>query len=227
MLTWSVVLRSVVAEHGELLLGWLLGILSPAIIESIRRHYRVRRLGDALAQELHELQWRMAAMAYLYRQRACQLDDEFLNWLLGIAQAYEGPEPSHSFVEAVPHLLAIPSVKQRSQPPPDKRRGFGISTAEAPLLSIHLNEIALFPIEAQRWLLQVRKQIGFINQVRDDSRRLHERTFDTLSETNRVIVLDALEENYASIAKVAIQIARLVSNAPRQFKLKARRSSTK
>ena len=42
-------------NHEQLLVGWLLGMLSPAVIEGIRRRRRLKLLERAIALELHEV----------------------------------------------------------------------------------------------------------------------------------------------------------------------------
>ena len=64
-----------------LLLGWLLGLLSPALHERIRRGYRRSELSKALHAELSERRFDMAKVAFLFQTRKGSLPDDFLAWM--------------------------------------------------------------------------------------------------------------------------------------------------
>ena len=46
-----------------ILLGWLMGLLGPGIVERIRRKYRQKELIASVLSELGELQYTMAMLA--------------------------------------------------------------------------------------------------------------------------------------------------------------------
>jgi hypothetical protein len=211
MQNWSDVFKSIFVSHEQLLLGWLLGILSPAIIEEIRRRRRLDRLQRAMALELHELQFMMAMKTFVLRQRKNRLDDEFLGWLDGVIRRYRGSQPHEAFLALVPALLKLP-IPQRGQH--DPKRGFSLSEANAPLLSIHTAEIALLPVESQATLLNISQQLSFFNQQVGGLRVMFDRTFDDLSNTSRENVRQNLEEGYQSLADRAFSIAEIVHSAP-------------
>jgi len=71
-----------------IVLGWLLGLLAPAIVERIRRAYRTADLQAAVFIELHEHQFVMALASYKLRDYTAQLTDDYLNWLAPILANY-------------------------------------------------------------------------------------------------------------------------------------------
>jgi hypothetical protein len=73
-----------------ILLGWLLGLLTPGIAERIRRPYRRRDLMQAVIDEMLGLQFAMAIVAFLIRSRRAELSDAFLDEIVPIIDAYHG-----------------------------------------------------------------------------------------------------------------------------------------
>jgi hypothetical protein len=213
---WSDILKRIFLDHEQLMLGWLLGLLSPAVIEEIRKRRRLRLLEQAMAQELHEVQYMMALKAFVIRQRSAMLDDEFLSWFEQIAASYTGPEPSKQFISMAQALKTLPANRRGAF---DPKKGLTLTDGYAPLLSIHINEIALFPIASQKLLLNVSKEIGFYNQQVAYLRRLFDKTFDDLTEINRKNIQQNLEDGYQFSAQRAVRIADAIKGVPPSLKI--------
>ena len=75
-----------------LLIGWLLGTLSPGIAERIRRKHTQRDLIRSVLAELADLQYTMALVAHSLRTRQAQATDEFLDWLIPIVASLRRAE---------------------------------------------------------------------------------------------------------------------------------------
>lgn len=97
-----------------LLLGWLLGTLSPAISEKIRRRYRAAELKRAIIADLKELRYTMASVSHVLHDHLGLMPDKWLDWVLPILQNYSGPEANPRTVEAVAAI--------RKCPPSDRHR---------------------------------------------------------------------------------------------------------
>ena len=57
-----------------LLVGWLMGLLSPLIVDSIRRRRERKEIKQALITELQELQYRLASGVFLTTQKLGECD---------------------------------------------------------------------------------------------------------------------------------------------------------
>ena len=93
-----------------LLLGWLLGLLSPRIIDAIKARYDRTALIGAIKEEAQDLQYRVAASCFLLRQRYGEITREYLEWLKPKLLAYRGNEPVETvrqFVEGKRSINAI------------------------------------------------------------------------------------------------------------------------
>jgi hypothetical protein len=64
-----------------LIFGWLLGLLSPAIVDEIRRRRETAAVRAALKSELHELRYRLGLAVYFLRMRFGEVDRDFLVWV--------------------------------------------------------------------------------------------------------------------------------------------------
>jgi len=157
----------------------------------------------------------MFLKAFVLRDRAVKLDDDFLVWLNKVGSEYKGKEPIKPFLAMWQDLRKIDqSLRGKFDP----RRGLSLSEGEAPLLSIHTNEIALFSISSQVWLLSVSRQLSLFNQQVVYLRRLFDKTFDNLSDVSRAALRQNLEDGYESLAQRAIAIADLIRSAPPSLK---------
>jgi hypothetical protein len=66
-------------ELPYLLLGWLLGLLSPRIIDAIKAKYARRELASAIHSEAEDLQYRVAITSFLLVQRYGVVSRDYLN----------------------------------------------------------------------------------------------------------------------------------------------------
>jgi len=97
---------------------------------------------------------------------------------------------------------------------PDQKRGLTLTDGDAPLLNIHTNEIALFPVTSQTVLQSITGQLGIYNQQVAYLRRLFDKTFDDLTDINRENVQQNLEQGYEYLAQRSISIANEIKDVP-------------
>lgn len=96
-----------------LLLGWSMGLISPTIIEEIRRRYRRRDLIQAVVDELVGLQYTMAFVALKHRSRNAEVTDDFLDALLPVIESYAGPDRDEAGIAALRRLRERPEDQRR------------------------------------------------------------------------------------------------------------------
>ena len=88
-------------------LGWLLGILSPVIIDKNRRARSIRELKPLLKAELKELQYTLTMVSYDIHMHHSTVDRPYLQWLKSILDKCEGLENSDVIKEFVEHQLTL------------------------------------------------------------------------------------------------------------------------
>jgi len=65
-------------DIASIILGWLLGILSPVIVSRIHRKYAKTDLRKGLVSELDETRYRLVCTSYLLGQSYGKFDKEYL-----------------------------------------------------------------------------------------------------------------------------------------------------
>src|SRR2546428_7651163 len=73
-----------------IIVGWLLGLLGPAIVDSIRKRREAREAKTAIWTELQELQFRLVSTVSQLEMRYGNANKEFLAWLKSVLEKYRG-----------------------------------------------------------------------------------------------------------------------------------------
>ena len=95
------------------IVGWLFGLLTPGIAERIKRPYRRKELTAAIVDEMGSLQYVMAVMACTIRSRYADVSDAFLDEILPMLEAYDGPDRDEKFIEGMKKLRALPEAERK------------------------------------------------------------------------------------------------------------------
>src|SRR5260221_993003 len=134
-----------------LFVGWLMGLLAPAIVDRIRRNYRAAELMEAVVIELRELQYTMALVSFTVRKRLAWMPDEWLAWFEPTVRSYVGPEVSPAFLESVAKLRKASDEDRRLALARnfDPMRGLGLKEYAIPFLAAHAGDISIFPMAFQ------------------------------------------------------------------------------
>jgi len=86
-----------------LLLGWLLGILSPLIIDRVKRHHQKEEFKKGLLVELEDVRYRLAGAVYLISYRFGIYNRDLLNWMHKISIDYNDQKK----LEAIEKLMKL------------------------------------------------------------------------------------------------------------------------
>src|SRR5438046_1190211 len=88
------------------LLGWLLGTLTPGVTEAIRRPKWRAELFAALRSELSELRYKLALVAHNMRGRTGTMSRESLSLIRPIILGYGGTPEDAEFQSAFKRLMS-------------------------------------------------------------------------------------------------------------------------
>lgn len=194
-----------------IVLGWLLGLLAPAIVERIRKGHRSAELMRAIVSDLQELRYQMVCVSYLVRVRNGTLSKDWFDWFAPIALGYSGPNKV-----VLPSFLLdgenFSDAQWRKLPPLDADRGLALKQFSASLLAAHITELSILPIEFQVPLLHVRSKLELFNQHVVHLQRQFDLTFSVSGDTNRTALRANLEDGYKEIGEMAKRVADAVSN---------------
>lgn len=199
------------AELPYLLLGWLLGLLSPRIIDAIKAKYEKRELASAIRSEAEDLQYRVAITSFLLAQRYGDVSRDYLIWLKPKLFQYKGNEPVEAvrkFVEELlkadeGHLLAVAEHLRA-----EEGVGLSLKRFNASLIESSLGTLRNFPVEYQRKIHEFRNQLSVLNQEVERALESQRMTFDSsISEQNHDRLTADLMEKYKIIQGMCMRVS--------------------
>ena len=174
-----------------LILGWLLGLLSPAITDAIRRARENGQSAKAIDSELKDLGYRLATASYAVRSNLGIHDRGALDAYLKVLKSDPTRDETANIVPAVELLLGM-SDEQLSQSNKHLKLNQGavpiLQKFSAPLLDSRISAIWSFDNRYQQDLLSVRTHLSFLNDIVDRSRTCHDFTFAELSKENHELI---------------------------------------
>ena len=90
-----------------LFIGWLFGLLSPVIVDEIRRRRSSKKAKSAIFTELTEIRLKLAFTAYTLAKSFGNWDREFLEWFSSITEIYSGSYEDLKTPNHIKDLLAL------------------------------------------------------------------------------------------------------------------------
>lgn len=197
----------------SLILGWLLGLLSPLIVEHIRSKKHISALAQAIKDEAAELEFRFALTAFLILQHKGEFDAEFLKWMSLVLDRYEGNEPVEVPKRAVKSLQDA-NETQRTQiiqaMAAQPGVGIGLKTFSLSLMNSLIGQTHDFPLPFQRRIHELRNQVHNLNEEVLEARHSHRKTFDeSISESNHKRLVEDLHAKHKFIFTMMVRAAKM------------------
>lgn len=198
-----------------LLVGWLLGLAAPIIVDRIRERRQTAQIKSSVLIELTEIQYKLALTVYELSMRIGIWDRSVLEWLKSILEDYAGVRAEARIAESIERLLACSDKDLAAAAERGKavRIGaVGFRKYNTPFIDGHKGNLALLPTDLQNLLIEVKAQLAILNEQIDDARFFYRKTFDSdISPENYAIVEKNLKGVYADMCQHAQNIADLVS----------------
>lgn len=192
-----------------LALGWLLGLLGPVIVESIKRR-RENALGRAaILNELTELAGVLATAAYGARMHLGTVDRQFLEWLKVTLEQCATTPKLQEFVPRIRTQLAWTDDQLRAigeHMSADEGKGTMLQHYPVPLLDARVSALWSFDTPFQRQLLEIRRNVAILDDVVDRSRKYFDMTFTKLEGNNYQLVAENLTQTCALYAERAMTV---------------------
>ncbi len=197
-------------EIPMILLGWLLGVISPALVEAIRSQRETRLVRSALHEELADLSRRVALACHVVRQFHGTVDRSHLEWLkVALAASSVLPPLDESVAMSLEHQLALndEDLNALSNARAEKHENPGLKKYAAPLLDSRiLNLWQLRPAE-QRALVALRSHLSLLNEEVERSRAYADLTL-TLEGVNHSVAVGNMRSSQESFCKQAVCVVR-------------------
>lgn len=189
------------------LVGWFLGLLGPAIVDSIRRQ-RENKLGRAaILAELHELGGVLAVVVHAVRTQDGNIDREHLQWLKDCVDSGERSADFSNMKTSLTTQLEWSDAEIASYAAFAKKKD-GKSAVmqkyQVPLLDSRVSALWSFDTDFQRRLLEIRQLMHRLDDLVERSRKLQDMTFTNLSDANRPLVEGNIQQTatfYGQTAK--------------------------
>lgn len=197
-------------------LGWLLGILSPVIVDRIRHGREAKELRVALISELTQLRYRLAIAAYFVQMHLGTVDRQFLEWLKPVLEGYDGPDSIEDILKAVNDQLRLTDGKiaafvasQKAKP----EQSITFKKYAVPLLDSRITMLSAFKVAIRDVLLAIRTHLNFLNEEVDEARFYLRHSFDTSpSQNNYAAIRDNLDSSIEHVGKRARSIVDLIGD---------------
>jgi len=195
---------------GAIFFGWLLGLLSPAIVNGIERHYRQREIREGIVTELDDLRFRMASVAWFLEGRFGTYDRALVNWIIPILENYRGPTETTRLLDVVKNQAALDDKQFAAIVAHLKAEpggGLNVKKYRAPYLDANIGQLGIFGEKSRAAILDVRAHLDMFNDEVDEARVNHKLTFKLTDPNNHAAVVQNVEDCYRNLAQKAKHIA--------------------
>ena len=192
-----------------LALGWLFGLLSPAIVEAIKRHRETNLVKVALAAELDEVSYKLALGNNILNEHFGTIDHTYLRWLKEVTANYADPSLVAPLIQGIESQLQLTGeqladlVALRKAP---DHQNVNLQKVVVPLLDARVSSLWHLDSNIQALLLDIRSQVNLLNEIVDQSRYYSGLTFGKLEGGNYALVVENLKGCQRQHAERAKQI---------------------
>jgi len=201
-----------------LVVGWLLGMLSPAVIELIATKRKLEPIKKQVRIECDELSRQLIIITFLCAKDTSSLDVELITWcraeLNRVGSNCEGEEISEILKDlSKSNSSQIQAINNAQR---DKEfEGRSLKKYELPYTMAHTTFIHNFDIETQSIIWEVTNRIQILNQEIDSVREYMFLTFDeSISSDNNIRIVNDIKRKYVFISKscrAIVNVARKLS----------------
>jgi len=192
-----------------IVLGWLLGLLSPHLIELIQKPYRRVQLRRSLFIEVTELQYRFATLCWMLRQARGEVNKSFLEWYKLAIRGYKSRYAPLSVEQGVVALLELNDDQLRAMFP-SKADTFDYPVLKKytlPFLASQVTSLSIFSPEFQRLALEINAKLALVNAEIDTMWFFYTKTFDSsLSNINREAIYQNMRNSRKNIINISQEI---------------------
>jgi hypothetical protein len=195
-------------------LGWLLGMLSPIVVNSITKRHRNIEVRNSILSELDGARLSFASSVYVIESRFGNYDKQLLEWILPVLENYNGPNPTAEMADVIRKHIALPEA-QLTQVAQIKKAKPGSALAvkkyRLPYLEARLADLGGFDETSQATLIDIRTKVDLFNEEVDEARFYFKLTYDSeISDANLRLADESVSNTYRNLALMArVIVARI------------------
>ena len=191
--------------------GWLLGLLSPLIVDHFKSKKQTKEFLETTHVELRDLRYRLAISSFLLELSHGHLTVEFVKWIKPIIDNYEGDEPKEHIKkwiaksikddqETLDKWMEVTRAKEGV--------GAGLKKFQPSYLLSNLDEISKLSPTLQRRFHEFFNHLHYLNEEIQEVRARAIMTFDaSMTEQNYKILTTEIKTKYVLIAKACRRVA--------------------
>ncbi|GAH76864.1 unnamed protein product, partial [marine sediment metagenome] len=149
-----------------LLLGWLLGLISPLLVDEMKKYIKKKVIKTGVLTELKEIKFRLAAIVFSINSKYRMLDRELLNWLRPLIKESEGTYEK-KLLKQIERLVKLDDEQLKAideYTKPHTLSAMSFKKYYLPFLDSKISDLSLFDIELQNKILEIRAQVNFFNE---------------------------------------------------------------
>jgi hypothetical protein len=197
----------------SIMLGWLLGMLSPVIVSRITRHYKKNDLHEGILAEVNNVKTRVVFTAHLLCQAYGEYDRDFVRWCLENVDSKNGKyttvidDYKIQLDYTDEQFIAYRESKKLANSVGQSIKKFYLSFTD-----LHLTDISLFTNEFQLALFELRSRIELLNSEIDLSEKYFFMTFSSdLTEINHALIQRDLIAKYIIIQGMTVRVVEQIN----------------
>lgn len=187
-----------------LIVGWLLGLLAPVIVDAIKNRREVTKIYVAIRSELNEAAYRMTLASYATSTHLGVANHEFLKWVKDSLFLYQGQEPKESVIKTIegellltPELLASINAASAAK----GLEALVLVRFAVPFIDTRISAFHLMPSTLQLQLLSIRADVNLLDDLVNQSKTYFQLTFGKLEDGNHSVVVKNLRGVYDQYIK--------------------------
>lgn len=199
-----------------LILGWLLGLLSPSIINYIQDKQKAIKIKKSLLSEMEECQIIMANVAYLIESKYIAINHKLFDDLINVYENYNGINDYNDKLLRLKKLKTTPKEELETmteiQLYENMDKFLSFKKYDLPYLRSKINDISLLGENVQSNLLQLNFKLNLFNSEVEESKFHYQLTFNSeVSEENQEINKQILKDKQLVILDQIKQIITLIT----------------
>ncbi len=195
---------------GLIIIGWLFGVLTPAVSEFIQKPIHRRQIKKCLDIEFHRLRFQLTSSVSDIGVSRELFDRQILEKFQAMERQDRSPLYDESLHELLDKFLRLSDegLLTALRSGRDPNAAFTFKKLSLPFLSSSLSRLQLFSHDYQRRALEVAADLSLINDSIDYAALNIDRTFDqNFSEHNRKMIMGNVDCAYKTIFSVTLKIA--------------------
>lgn len=193
------------AKFDEVILGWLLGVLSTPLTMYATDFVERRRFKSVLKEELREVRFRLAVIVYTLRLHLTKMDRASLEWISAELSAYPGNPERDRLISSLRPLLDLTDA-QLAALANQSRNPLGTKAVPrigVPYLSAKLESIGLLCSSKQKELVNLLHYVEVMNVKAEELAGWNQRTFEVTNNENHALAAGNADTSIQAIITAA------------------------